>query len=74
MENPDGSFLWLQPEWLKSGLCSFQRCYRFDMPRFGTIWRKGTRICTNSALAGIRLVLGRPQPSAVEGQELNAST
>ena len=57
VENPDGSLLWLQPEWLKSGLCSFQRCYRFDMPRFGTIWRKGTRICTNSALAGIRLVL-----------------
>ena len=44
VENPDGSFLRLQPEWLKSGLCSFQHCYRFDMCLFGTIWRKRTRI------------------------------
>ena len=71
VENPDGSFLWLQPEWLKSGLCSFQRCYRFDMSRLGTIWRKRPRICTNSALAGIRhLCLGGHSHQQLRGRSL----
>eukprot|EP00438_Fugacium_kawagutii_P016872 Skav223762 [mRNA] locus=scaffold521:2192:6754:+ [translate_table: standard] len=54
VENPDGSFLWLQPNWLKSGLATFQQSYRFDMCRHGTPWRKRTRICTNTCLRGVR--------------------
>ena len=70
-ENPDGSFLWLQRDWLKSGLCSFRNSYRFDMCRFGTIWRKRTRICTNSCLAGVRhLCLGGHSHQQLRGRSL----
>eukprot|EP00435_Cladocopium_sp_Y103_P033667 s2641_g8.t1 len=54
VENPDGSFLWLLRAWLESGVCRFDRSYRFDMCRYGTRWRKRTRICTNTQLAGMR--------------------
>lgn len=70
-ENPDGSFLWLQVEWLRSGICSFQDSYRFDMCRFGTIWRKRTRICTNTELAGERnLCTGGHSHQQLRGRSL----
>ena len=54
VENPDGSFLWLLPPYLASGLCTFQSSFRFDMCRFGAAWRKRTRVLTNTYLRGIR--------------------
>ena len=58
LENPDGSFLWLQPAWLASGIARFDRCYRFDMCRYGTRWRKRTRVLTNTHLQGVRELCG----------------
>ena len=59
VENPDGSFLWLQPRWVMSGWALFEGAYRFDMCRFDALWRKRTRIITNTELAGVRqLCLG----------------
>ena len=54
LENPDGSFLWLLPQWLFSGLCAQDQAYRFDQCRYGTPWRKRTRILTNTCLKGMR--------------------
>ncbi len=51
-ENPDGSFLWLLPQWLSSGLGLMERSYRCDMCHFGTLWRKRTRFATNLELQG----------------------
>ena len=59
VENPDGSFLWLMPSWLQSGLCSPSRAFRFDQCRYSTPWRKRTRILTNTCLQDVRaLCLG----------------
>lgn len=58
-ENPDGSFLWLLPPWIQTGIGSCARSYRFDQCRYGTPWRKRTRVATNTRLAGLReLCLG----------------
>ena len=54
VENPDGSFLWLLPEWMESQLASAENSYRFDMCRYNTPWRKRTRIANNTSLAGKR--------------------
>ena len=71
VENPDGSFLWLLHAWMKSGFCRFERSYRFDMCRYGTIWRKRTRICTNTALAGEReLCLGGHSHQQLRGRSV----
>ena len=59
LENPDGSFLWLLPAWLHSGLCSPSKAFRFDQCRYATPWRKRTRILTNTCLQDVRaLCLG----------------
>ena len=54
LENPDGSFLWLQPQWIAAGFALPDRCFRFDMCIFHTPWRKRTRVVTSTDLAGIR--------------------
>eukprot|EP00438_Fugacium_kawagutii_P020227 Skav232464 [mRNA] locus=scaffold2877:29131:33540:+ [translate_table: standard] len=54
VENPDGSFLWLLPEWIARGYGAPEQSYRFDMCRYHTPWRKRTRIATNTCLAGER--------------------
>ena len=54
VENPDGSWLWLLPPWVESGIARAERAYRFDMCRYQTPWRKRTRILTNTRLAGVR--------------------
>ena len=46
-ENPDGSFLWLMPFWLTSGLSLMENFYRCDMCHFGALWRKRTRFACN---------------------------
>eukprot|EP00438_Fugacium_kawagutii_P031232 Skav211063 [mRNA] locus=scaffold314:129393:143003:- [translate_table: standard] len=70
-ENPDGSFLWLQEAWLESGLARFDASYRFDMCRYGAIWRKRTRICTNTELQGLReLCCGGHSHQQLRGRSL----
>ena len=54
VENPDSSFLWLQPDWVDSGLGRAENAYRFDMCIYGTPWRKRTRFATNTGLSGLR--------------------
>ena len=54
LENPDGSFLWLHPEFQKRGLGRAENSYRFDMCTFSTPWRKRIRIATNCELSGLR--------------------
>lgn len=69
IENPDGSFLWLQDLWLRSGLARHEHSYRFDMCRYKTLWRKRTRILTKCALAGLReLCLGGHQHQILRGR------
>ena len=59
VENPDGSFLWLQPAWVQSRLALMENAYRFDQCRFGALWRKRTRLATNLGFKGMRhLCLG----------------
>ena len=71
VENPDGSFLWLLHPWLESGICRFDRSFRFDMCRFGTSWRKRTRICTSTKLAGLReLCTGGHSHQQLRGRSL----
>ena len=68
-ENPDGSFLWLLPAFLRSGIANPQVAYRFDMCRYKTPWRKRTRICTNTHLAGMReLCLGQHSHLRLRGR------
>ena len=54
VENPDGSFLWLQPLWLASGWALMENSYRFDQCRYSAAWRKRTRLATNLSFAGQR--------------------
>ena len=69
IENPDGSFLWLQDAWLRSGYARHECSYRFDMCRFRTPWRKRTRILTNCGLAGLReLCLGGHSHQVLRGR------
>ena len=52
IENPDGSYLWLQPKWVSHGANLPDNCLRIDYCRFGCPWRKRTRVFTSSHLAG----------------------
>eukprot|EP00438_Fugacium_kawagutii_P028398 Skav205711 [mRNA] locus=scaffold608:39645:43142:- [translate_table: standard] len=55
-ENPDGSFLWLLPGWMKAGIGTCSSSYRFDQCIYSTPWRKRTRVATSTALRGLRLL------------------
>ena len=52
VENPDGSFLWLQKHWQELGAGNYDRCLRLDYCACGTAWRKRTRFFTDLQLAG----------------------
>ena len=52
VENPDGSFLWLLPEFLSLGSNQAKNLCRLDYCNFGTAWRKRTRFLTSTHLAG----------------------
>ncbi len=52
VENPDGSFLWLQKHWQELGAGNYDRCLRLDYCSCGTAWRKRTRFFTDLQLAG----------------------
>ena len=50
VENPDGSFLWKQPEWLDLPKGAAKRFYRVDYCSFNAPWRKRTRFLTSGRL------------------------
>eukprot|EP00438_Fugacium_kawagutii_P021002 Skav228367 [mRNA] locus=scaffold1981:191093:195553:+ [translate_table: standard] len=52
VENPDGSFLWLLPEFLRLGSNVASKLWRLDYCTMGTPWRKRTRFMTSCHLAG----------------------
>ena len=54
-ENPDSSHLWRQRKYKKFKDPSSSKLCRVDMCRFGTVWRKRTRIATDlPSLGGVR--------------------
>ena len=55
VENPDGSFLWLQDRWISLGSQDYSRSLRVDYCRLGMAWRKRTRILTSCYLRGQKL-------------------
>lgn len=63
-ENPDGSHLWRQRKFKKFKDSGSANVARVDMCRFGTRWRKRTRVATNiPELKGLRMLCrceGRP--------------
>lgn len=50
LENLDGNYLWLMPDWLNSGLVSLKRAAG-STSVYRAIWRKRARILTNCSLA-----------------------
>ena len=62
VENPDGSYWWKQKRWRKYRDSASSHLFRFCMCRFGTPWKKGTRIATNSTLAGMKMWCSCSQP------------
>ena len=71
VENPDGSFLWLLPPWKQANVGSFDTSCRFDQCRFGTGWRKRTRVATSTDLAGSReLCLGGHRLQILRGRSV----
>ena len=59
IEKPDTSFFWGLESWEDELPAHSDKTFRFDMCRFGTRWRKRTRIATNLSLAGGRLLCKR---------------
>ena len=55
-ENPDTSFFWSMPSWEREKPPGSPWTFRYDNCRFGTRWRKRSKIATNLSLAGARLL------------------
>ncbi len=55
IENPDSSWWWRQRRWRRFRDSRSPHVFRCCFCRFGTKWRKATRIATNTSLAGLRL-------------------
>ena len=57
VENPDTSFLWLQRGYERFSAPDSSWIFRADFCRFGTAWRKPTRVATNSpSLRSVRML------------------
>ena len=56
VENPDTSFWWQQRRWSDFRSPDSPYCFRLAFCRFGTPWKKMTRIATNTSLAGRRML------------------
>ena len=54
-ENPDGSWWWRQRRWLKFFNKEHPWIFRLCFCRFGTKWKKPTRVLTNTELGGLCL-------------------
>eukprot|EP00438_Fugacium_kawagutii_P011960 Skav219331 [mRNA] locus=scaffold1957:475156:479430:- [translate_table: standard] len=55
VENPDTSWWWRQRRWIRLLKTSSFGLFRLCFCRFGTPWRKATRVATNTRLAGITM-------------------
>ena len=55
IENPDSSWWWRQRRWRRFRDSRSPHIFRCCFCRFGTRWRKATRIATNTSLAGLKL-------------------
>ena len=55
-ENPDGSFMWALRGWERFASAQSGEVFRLSFCRFGTRWRKNTRVATNTALCGLRML------------------
>ncbi|CAE7334124.1 unnamed protein product [Symbiodinium microadriaticum] len=58
-ENPDTSYFWQMPGWEDEASAGSRRVFRADLCQFGCLWRKRTRVATNTSLAGARLLCDR---------------
>ena len=56
IENPDSSFWWFQKRWKCYRPSDSPLCFRLCFCRFHTPWKKATKIATNTALAGLRMM------------------
>ena len=56
VENPDTSFWWRQRKWKRWRSSTSNHVFRCCFCRFGTPWRKATRIATNTRLGGVRMM------------------
>lgn len=66
VENPDTSFLWLQRGYKRFKSPSSPWVFRTDYCRYGTSWRKRTRVATSSrSLCGLRMLCTCRQPRTV---------
>ena len=59
VENPDGSYLWRQSEWLELPKGMSRKYFRVDFCTFGTAWRKRTRFLTSCRLRGTKRLCNR---------------
>ena len=55
VENPDTSWLWRQRKWRRFYSTDHNDVFRLCFCRFGTAWKKPTRIATNSKLRGCKM-------------------
>ena len=55
IENPDTSWLWRQRKWRRFYSPTHSEVFRLCFCRFGTAWKKPTRIATNSKLKGCKM-------------------
>ena len=57
LENPDSSFVWGQKGFEKFRSPASRRVFRTDFCRYGTLWRKSTRLALSlPSLAGVRIL------------------
>ena len=56
LENPDSSWMWRQKSTKRFRDPSSMDLFRLAFCRFGTAWRKNTRIATSTRLAGLRMM------------------
>ena len=62
IENPAGSFLWLQPDWVQLAEEFALEAFLTDYCRWGTPWRKRTKFVGRFQGAGIRLLCWCERP------------
>ena len=56
VENPDSSWWWRQRKWKRWRHSDSGDLFRFCFCRFGTLWKKPTRIATSTKLRGVRMM------------------
>lgn len=62
VENPDTSWWWRQKKWRRWRSSDSERLFRCCFCRFGTAWKKATRVATNTRLAGVRMMCTCKKP------------